>query len=258
MRKIYLKKVLFAACIIMAATPATADDIAGSGDQPVVFYESFDKLDGLGGNDGYFDNDDDAGVEIAATDLTDASLLDNTEGWGDFTKVAVCNKCVRLATKKNNGEITTPEISLDGSDATLTFNAAAQLADAVTVYVEAIGGGTLTYNGVSDSKIGITLPLSATGETVLSASSYSVGITGVSASVRLKFSSISSSTDKQRFFLDEIKVTKALTNGIANTESRTGKPERIYSIDGRLLPDTSVSRLPKGVYVVNGRKTVVK
>lgn len=253
-----MKKALFAACLTLAAAPATADDNTGNETQTVVFYESFDKLEGLGGNDGYFDNDDDAGVEIAATDLTDASLLDNTEGWGDFTKVAVCNKCVRLATKKNNGEITTPEISLDGNDATLTFNAVAQLADAVTVYVEAIGGGTLTYNGTSDTKVAIGLPLSVAGETVLAAETYSVGISGVSSAVRLKIYSISSSTDKQRFFLDEIKVTKGTANGIVSTESRNNGNDKVYTIDGRLLPSNSANQLPKGIYIIGGQKTVVR
>lgn len=67
-----------------------------------------------------------------------AEALDNKDGWGDFIKVAICNKCVRIATKKNNGEITTPAFAVDGV-ATLTFNAAAQLGDDVTLYVEVVG-----------------------------------------------------------------------------------------------------------------------
>ncbi|MGM9852062.1 MAG: hypothetical protein ACI306_07995, partial [Muribaculaceae bacterium] len=44
----------------------------------VLFHESFDNLQGQGGNDGYFDNDADAGVEVGAEDLLDATSLDNT------------------------------------------------------------------------------------------------------------------------------------------------------------------------------------
>ncbi|MGM9861057.1 MAG: hypothetical protein ACI30W_00530, partial [Muribaculaceae bacterium] len=111
-----------------------------------VFHESFDNLQGQGGNDGYFDNDVDAGVEVGAEDLLDATLLDNTEGWGEFVKVAICNKCVRIATKKNPGSLTTPAITLGGAEAVLTFNAAAQLTDVVTLNLEIVDGvGTLAY-----------------------------------------------------------------------------------------------------------------
>ena len=36
------------------------------------------------GNDGYFDNDEAASVEVGAEDLTSADNLDNKEGWGEF------------------------------------------------------------------------------------------------------------------------------------------------------------------------------
>ena len=49
-----------------------------------MFYESFNGLAGQGGNDGYFDNDEAAGVEVGAEDLTSADNLDNKEGWGEF------------------------------------------------------------------------------------------------------------------------------------------------------------------------------
>ena len=49
-----------------------------------MFYESFNGLTGQGGNDGYFYNDEAAGVEVGAEDLTSADNLDNKEGWGEF------------------------------------------------------------------------------------------------------------------------------------------------------------------------------
>ena len=122
----------------------------------VLFHESFDNLQGQGGNDGYFDNDADAGVEVGAEDLLDATTLDNTEGWGDFVKVAICDKCVRIATKKNPGSLTTPAITLGGAEATLTFNAAAQLEDVVTLNIEVVdAAGTLTYGEQTGSAIAI-------------------------------------------------------------------------------------------------------
>lgn len=171
-----------------------------------LFYESFNQLKGLGGNDGYYDNDAGAGVEIAQEDLLDASDLDNKTGWGDFVKVAVCNQCVRLATKKNNGSLTTPAITLNGKQATLTFNAAAQLDDNVTLYVEASDGAQLTYNGTTASKISVHLPASEQGKTVLANQTYSIQLSQAGASCRITFSTISSTTDKQRVFIDEIKI----------------------------------------------------
>ena len=49
-----------------------------------MFYESCNALTGQGGNDGYFDNDEAAGVEVGAEELTSADNLDNKEGGGEF------------------------------------------------------------------------------------------------------------------------------------------------------------------------------
>ena len=152
MRKFYSMKNLAIALVVALAMPAT---VQAENESNVVFYESFNGLTGHGGNDGYFDNDEAAGVEVGAEDLLVADALDNKTGWGEFVKVAICDKCVRIATKKNNGELTTPAFAVDGA-ATLTFNAAAQLEDVVTLYVEVVGEGKLIYGEVTDQKIAIS------------------------------------------------------------------------------------------------------
>ena len=152
MRKFYSMKNLAIALVVALAMPAT---VQAENESNVVFYESFDGLAGQGGNDGYFDNDEAANVEVGAEDLTSADLLDNKTGWGEFVKVAICDKCVRIATKKNNGELTTPAFAVDGA-ATLTFISAAQLEDVVTLYVEVVGEGKLTYGEMTDQKIAIS------------------------------------------------------------------------------------------------------
>ena len=173
-----------------------------------IFYESFDGLTGQGGNDGYYDNDATAGVEIALDDLTTSDDLDNKTGWGEFLKVGICNKCVRLATKKSNGSITTPAITLDGQKATLTFHAAAQLDDDVTLYVAVSDGGQLIYEGNASSVVSIHLPATEVGKTVLDNQVYGMEIEGVGGSCQLTFYTESSSASKQRAFLDEIKVER--------------------------------------------------
>ena len=100
MRKFYSMKNLAIALVVALAMPAT---VQAENESNVVFYESFNGLTGHGGNDGYFDNDEAAGVEVGAEDLLVADALDNKTGWGEFVKVAICDKCVRIATKKNNG-----------------------------------------------------------------------------------------------------------------------------------------------------------
>ena len=125
-----------------------------SADSDVVFYESFNGLSGQGGNDGYFDNSADGTVEVGAEDLLDSSLLDNTTGWGDFVKVAICDQCIRIATKKNSGSITTPAFSLNGQSAKLTFNAAATETYYIFCKSTQVGFGGFEFtagtNGISE------------------------------------------------------------------------------------------------------------
>jgi hypothetical protein len=174
-----------------------------------VFYESFNGLTtDKGGNDGYFENDDANNISICDTELSDASLLDNKAGWGDFTYLWQGYQCIRISSKKKSGQLTTPAITLNGSNATLTFCAAGYGSDETTLYVEA-SNGTLTYNGTSAGKIAIELPVSEKGTTVLANQTYTVSISGVNASTTLSFSTVSSKSNKQRAFLDEIKVVKA-------------------------------------------------
>lgn len=116
MKKMYTLKNLAIALAVALAMPTA---MFAQEENKVLFYESFDSLNGQGGNDGYFDNDEAAGVEVGAEDLLSAEILDNKDGWGDFVKVAICNKCIRIATKKNSGAITTPAFTAKGN-ATLT------------------------------------------------------------------------------------------------------------------------------------------
>ena len=59
-----------------------------------------------------------------------------------------------------------------------------------------------------------------------------------------------------RYFLDQVFVTDPGTTGIENVELNS-KPAvtGVYSIDGRYLGN-DVSKLGKGLYIVNGKKIV--
>lgn len=216
----------------------------------VVFYESFNNLQGNGGNDGYFDNSADGTVEVGAEDLVDASLLDNTEGWGDFIKVAICNQCVRIATKKNSGAITTPAFTLTGEAATLSFNAAAQLGDATTLHVQLIGEGSLQFAEQSGSTIDIELPATVEGETVLANQLYEIQINGLNGEGQIKFYTESSSSAKQRAYLDEIKVTTGQDSAI-DIEVDTLQAPVIYTLGGLRI---SADQAHDGIFIINGQK----
>ena len=221
----------------------------------VLFHESFDNLQGQGGNDGYFDNDADAGVEVGAEDLLDATTLDNTEGWGDFVKVAICDKCVRIATKKNPGSLTTPAITLRGAEATLTCSAAAQLEDVVRLNIEVVdAAGTLTYGEQTGSAIAIELPMSVAGETVLADQQYTVAISGVADACQLRFFTESSSEARQRAYLDDITVSAepAGVNDIA-TVAESAAPKGVYTLTGvKIAPE----RMTRGFYIIDGKKVI--
>ncbi len=234
---------------IALAVALSSSSMTLSADSDVVFYESFNGLSGQGGNDGYFDNDEAAGVEVGAEDLLSAELLDNKEGWGDFVKVAICDKCVRIATKKNNGEITTPAFAATGT-ATLTFNAAAQLEDVTTLYVEVVGEGKLTYGDTTDKKIAINLPATVAGETTLANENYTLGLTDVTGDISIKFSTISTSTSKQRAYIDEIKVVNGTSSVAANIYDEKQTNEA-FDLLGRRVAPTS-----RGFLIINGKKVI--
>lgn len=254
MKHIYLLSTVFSAALLMAPSAMSADN----GNQ--VFYESFNKLQDKGGNDGYFGNIDYAdgrtdSITVANTDLITTENLDNTEGW-TLNSVAQGDQCVRVSTKKKGGDITTPAFALNGNDATLTFCAAAQAGDNVTLYVELVGDGSLTYDKVTDKKIAIQLPqtINRDGDvvtTVLSDQVYHVAISGVSASTQVKFSTISSKTDKQRVWLDEIRVVTGQATGVNFVKQSHKKSTETYNLMGQRIGNNV-----RGLVIVGGKKVV--
>jgi len=60
-----------------------------------------------------------------------------------------------------------------------------------------------------------------------------------------------------RFFLDEVLVIPQSTSGIRQTEVETPSSEAVYNLGGQRV-GTSLSGLPAGIYIRNGRKYVVR
>lgn len=157
-------------------------------DASVIFYESFDKNDGKGGNDGLW-----LGT-IAQNDL----ILDNSE-WICKNKKGA-SKCAKFGSTSSKGIATTPSIDFSAGDAVLAFKAGAWNGSSEkTSIIVSVDNGKLAYNGKVASEQTITLKK---GEF----SDYTMTISGGTSATKITFTAIQ---DKyNRFFLDEVMVSK--------------------------------------------------
>lgn len=157
-------------------------------DASVIFYESFDKNDGTGGNDGLWSGN------IASNNFN----LDNSEWRISNGKGA--SKCVRIGSS-SKGSATTPSIDLSAGDAVLVFKAGGwDTKKESTSIIVSVDNGKLAYNGKVASEQTITLKK---GEF----SDYTMTISGGTSATKITFSAIQ--TSNNRFFLDEVMVSKA-------------------------------------------------
>lgn len=156
-------------------------------DASVIFYESFDKNDGTGGNDGQWSG------SIATNDLN----LDNSE-WRILNGKGA-SKCAKIGSS-SKGTATTPSIDLSAGDAVLAFKAGAWNGKSEkTSIIVSVDNGKLAYNGKVASEQTITLKK---GEF----SDYTMTISGGTSATKITFSAIQKSDN--RFFLDEVMVSK--------------------------------------------------
>ena len=187
-----------------------------------VLHESFDQCNGTGGNDGQWSGS-----------IATKSLQPDVTGWNG-SKMYGGDRCARFGTSSVRGEVTSPTFQLNGK-ATLTFRAAPWGSDGTNLEVylgsTRIGSYTMAKEKWTD---------------------YTVDITG-SGDCRLIFS------PDQRFFLDEVRIyvdnggSTAIDNSVhAPTRRHDGK---VYSLQGQCI-GTNLGKLPKGIYIVNGKKVI--
>lgn len=181
------------ATITATFTPTEAETYAASTDWYKVvnkvnaaFYESFDKCDGKGGNDGTFS------ALSGSTDLS--STYTDNEGWNSI-KGYVASKCVRFGTRDDKGSATTPSITVTGKGV-LSFMAAAWKGDAPTITVSVSDGATLTYNGKTSSFISVNINRESW-----------TNIDNIEISGAKTFTiTFAANVQNNRFFLDEVMV----------------------------------------------------
>lgn len=169
--------------IIAKATKTGLED-GVSGEQiyeveNLVFYESFDKNDGTGGNDGKWSG------SIASNDIQY-----DVAGW-TCPNASGANKCAKFGTSSKKGTATTPALTDLEGDAILTFKAGAwNVTNEKNTLNISITNGTLDKTSVELKKGEFT--------------EYTINITGADATSKITFEA--AEVEDNRFFLDEVKV----------------------------------------------------
>lgn len=169
-----------------------------------VFYESFDKNDGSGGNDNTW-----SGITNTSGADTDVT------GWNFSDNYYKANKCLQLGKGSGSGSAKTPGISLKaGETYTLTFKAGGWK-DANSPIVLTGANCTLVSTAVTT--------LGAGGKVTISDEAFTDCSLSVTAAADTDNASITFATDgKKRLFLDEVKIVKNGTPTISYTVPTSG------------------------------------
>ena len=189
-----------------------------------LFYESFDQCDGTGGNDNQWSGS-----------IASSAFNPDNEGWSTVTDAQYGgNQCARFGSSKKDGTTTSPSFTLNGTT-TLTFKAAPwgneDCSLVLSVNETILGSIDLANNQWTE---------------------YTIEITGYGHTT-LKFQPTT-----KRFFLDEVKVANPTTTAIRELKlPQRREPEGIYTLDGRYLGSDRTA-LSRGIYIVNGKKMVIK
>ena len=215
-----------------------------SQDNEVRFYESFDNMNGKGGNDGNWNIDYSTSMWEFSTKGTINS------GWTNKssiirTDIRPAYKCVVIGT---TGNLVSPTISNLTDDVILTF----------------LAGSTKNYN----TKLKITIEnggvFAETGKNIMTIDlpnkefgTFSFNLKNCSANTKIAF------TNPEAFnalLLDEVKIVNnkkeenGPTTGINHVEGTSSKNNnKIYNLNGQ-----EVNNPTKGLYIINGKKVILK
>lgn len=188
----------------------------------LVYYESFDNCSSTGGRDDRWTGG-----------IASGAIAADLSGW-EFTSGYGASECVRLGTGSKRGTAVTPAFDHVG-DFILTFEAAAWGTDSNVLNLS-VNSGTLSQDTVV-----ITNQAFKTCRVL---------ITGATAATRVTIEGEHSSNN--RFFLDEVRLSAYVPDGIAAPEMSAPVSTRIYDLSGR-----SVSSIRRpGIYIIGGRKVV--
>ena len=231
-------------------------------DNDILFKETFDKCVGTGGNDGKF----------GGTGVAGSVLVPDNDGWLNPTYndhyCCAGDKCAKFGTTKVQGKVMSPRFALVGDTATLTFKAACwdYKNDKPILTVDVVGNNAHIVEDANN----MDMPRGHWTD-------YTLHIVG-KGYIRLLFS------PHKRFFLDEVVVrgqAKKNTNddgkdndnekdddkgndkgsddnpdtAIDAIESESTTADSIYTIGGQYV-GKDFKALPKGIYIVRGKKVI--
>lgn len=179
-----------------------------------VFYESFDKCNGEGGID------DSWSGSLSGNALSDnkSDKIDNP-GW-TFVNGRERNQCASFGTPDEGGSATSPNIQID-QKAQLKFKAACWNTKAEKSQITiSVSNGTLTYNGKNSQSVTIDMVKAVWTD-------YSMIVSGTK-SFTVKFAG---SGKNNRFFLDEVMVTKVAPQEITLDENGDNNVEAAENVN---------------------------
>ena len=205
----------------VANDTSTEKEIEGT-----LFYESFDKCSGVGGND-------DIWTQKSGSLKTDYTGWEypNMTGYG-------ANKCARFGTDKKKGSATTPYFQI-GDEAELTFKAAPWDNESTNMLVSVMNSAATT---IQPASFALTPGQWTECKATLKGAD----------NIKLMFAAI-----KNRFFIDEVRVEAVSPSagiGQLKYDSRSAD-NRIYDLNGRYV-GTDINSLRSGIYISGGRKIV--
>ncbi len=197
-----------------------------------LFYESFERCKGQGGNDGKWSGN-----------MSTADFIPDNQGWTAFDDLVYgASQCARFGNSKSGGSGSTPVFTVDGT-AKLTFKAAAwnTKSEGTDLILTVPEGCTITPREFEMTKgefKEFEATITATGD------------------VRVVFGAGAS---KGRFFLDDVLVVDGSetegTTAIMSVDNNREANNQWYTLDGRKLNNKPTS---KGLYIVDGTKVVIK
>lgn len=192
-----------------------------------IFAESFDDCKGTGANDGNW----------LTLKTATATFMSDHEGWmGSYMRGG--SFCARFGSSASNATIVSPLINFTG-DNDLYFKVAPFATKEMNLTITSDNPNVSIENNTVNVKPGqwteVTLKIKGEGST------------------KLTFAPDSP------MYLDDILVTDNLTSDIDNIaiDNNSAKQNGVYSLSGQHIAK-NLSNLPAGIYIVNGKKVIVK
>ena len=171
---------------ITVTEPSATNTAPEGSDEEVLFSETWNNTSGTGGNDVLEEGD-----AVWSGSIATSSVTSDNDGW-TLANEGGAQKCIKLGGSKSGkqGSATTPDITVEKDKVyTLTFKAAPWSSETTSMNVT-VDGGSIT--GISTDAM-----------TTQQWNNYSATITATSTTISITFAASSN-----RFFLDEVVVTK--------------------------------------------------